>query len=80
MGACGIYKQPYGEKAQFYINGKLVNENTLDGSYVDALTDLLIGNHKNATEKRVSKDIWMKCVIIKSDDTGTDPEYLRGLF
>lgn len=51
MGACGIYKQPYGEKAQFYINGKLVNENTLDGSYVDALTDLLIGNHKNATEK-----------------------------
>ena len=39
------------KKAQFYINGKLVNENTLDGSYVDALTDLLIGNHKNATEK-----------------------------
>lgn len=23
----------------------------MDGSYVDALTDLLIGNHKNATEK-----------------------------
>ena len=43
------------KKAQFYINGKLVNENTLDGSEIIRML----------LKKRVSKDIWMKCVIIK---------------
>ena len=37
------------KKAQFYIDGKLVNENTMSGDFVNAMTDLLIGNHKNAT-------------------------------
>ena len=37
------------KKAQFYIDGKLVNENSMSGDFVNAMTDLLIGNHKNAT-------------------------------
>ena len=37
------------KKTQFYIDGKLVNENSMSGDFVNAMTDLLIGNHKNAT-------------------------------
>ena len=32
---------------QFYINGELKTESTLTGSFVDATTNLLIGNHKD---------------------------------
>jgi uncharacterized repeat protein (TIGR02543 family) len=43
------------KQVQFYQNGSLVNTNTLSGDFVNAVTDVLIGNHKSLTASTAIK-------------------------
>ncbi len=43
------------KKVRFYINGSMAGEHTLNGDFVNAATDILVGAHKNPEAKSAMK-------------------------